>query len=503
MPSCEVVVIGGGPNGLACAARLARGGAAVTVLEAEGAPGGGARTAEFAPGHRVSALAHLLHPLDPRLAEAMAPADHGLDTGPPLATVVLGPAPLRLEADGRVEGLEPDEAARWDELRARLARYAAALAPLRRTTPPRPVRGAALWPLARAGLSLRRMGRADFREFLRLALINVADAVEDDLRDERLRALLAFDATLGAWLGPRSPGSLMLHLNRLAMGPAALPRGGMGAVAAALARGAEAAGARVRTGARVAAVDVSGDRAAGVRLASGEALRADAVVSAICPRATLEGLVGPRHLDTGTLRQVRGIRARGAAAKLHLALTGAPDFGADLAARLVIAPSVEAVEAAWNSVKYGEVPERPVMEAVCLTAHDPALAPPGHHVLSCVVQFAPHDPPDRDAARDAMLEAALRVLEEHAPGLRALIAHAEILMPYDIAARFGLAGGSWHHGDLAVEQMLFLRPFHGAAQYETPLPGLWLAGAGSHPGGGVTGTAGWNAAERMLAEGAA
>jgi phytoene dehydrogenase-like protein len=213
---------------------------------------------------------------------------------------------------------------------------------------------------------------------------------------------------------------------------------------------------------------------------------------------TFQTLVGPRHLDAGFYERTGFIRSRGAAAKLNLALTGAPDLG-DLRRRFVIAPSMNAVENAFNPVKYGEVPKAPVMEFVLPSAFDAGLAPAGHHVLSAIVQFAPHAPKaGLEAARGEMLENTLAVLEENVPGLRGLIAHAELLMPQDIEARFGMVGGNWHHGELAVEQMLFLRPLREAAQYETPLPGLYLAGAGSHPGGGITGAAGWNAAGRVL-----
>ena len=192
-------------------------------------------------------------------------------------------------------------------------------------------------------------------------------------------------------------------------------------------------------------------------------------------------------------------------AGLVLALTSLPDFrGADLMARLVIAPSSNAVESAFNPVKYGEVPGAPVMEILISSLHDPALAPPGHHVLSAIVQYAPHAPKLGEAtARAQMLEACLAQLETYAPGIRTRVAHAELLMPYDIAARFGMQGGNWHHGELSVEQMLFLRPLAELAQYRTPIDGLWLAGAGSHPGGGISGAAGWNAAEALLKAGKA
>jgi len=497
----DAIVIGGGTNGLACATRLAQSGRKVTLLESADHIGGGAVTTEFAPGYRVSGLAHILHMLDPRVARGMALDKHGLTLiASNLSTTLLGNDPLVMTGQ-RVSGLSSTDQQAWDALSTKLTRFANALAPFRQMTPPRPARGVGndLAKLARLGLNLRRMGQTDFREFLRMILINVADVLEDDLTDDRLMGLLAFDTMLGAWLGPRSPNSLILLLNRLSGGALTLPRGGMGAVADAMAQSAQAAGVNIRTNANVARIEITTDRATGVALTNGETLTAGLIVSAINPRTTFENLVGPRGFDTGLLRQSRNIRSRGGAAKLHLALTGTPDFrGADLKSRLVIAPSVNAVENAFNPVKYNEVPAHPVMEIILPSAHEPGMAPQGHHSLSAVVQFAPHAPADPDRARSTMLANILTTLEDHAPGIGALIARSELLMPYDIAARYGMQGGNWHHGELAVEQMLFLRPFAGVSQYETPLPGLWLAGAGAHPGGGISGASGWNAAERII-----
>jgi phytoene dehydrogenase-like protein len=358
--------------------------------------------------------------------------------------------------------------------------------------------------LAMIGLKARAMGAADIRELGRILLTNVHDLLDDELSDPRLKGALAFDATLGGWLGPRSPNSVLPWLVRLSgrtagvQGALGLPKGGMAALGTAMARAVEAQGVTLRCGARAARIIVEGERVAGVMLADGEEVRAPCVVSAIAPKTTLLSLVGPRHLDAGLTTSARHLKARGAAAKLTLALRALPDFrGADPKDRLVIAGSEHDVERAFNPVKYGRVPERPTMEIVIPTAHE--AAKDGLHRLSAIVQFAPHAPADRDAARAGMLAACMAELEAHAPGIGGLVETAELLMPHDIEDRYGLPGGQWHAGELSVEQMLFLRPLPGIAQYRGPVPGLWLASAGCHPGGGISGTPGWNAALAMEA----
>lgn len=482
------LIIGGGTNGLACAFRLAKAGHQVTVLERSEAPGA------------TAALAHLAPAPDARLAAAMDLSRHGLAwAAREIATTVLSPdgAHRRVQG-GRADG--PDAAA-WSTLHARLSRFAAALAPFRQMTPPR-LKGPNEWGrLAKLALGLRRMGKTDFREFLRVILTNAADVAEDELSDPLLQGLLSFDATLGAFAGPRSPNTLILYLNRLSLGPMGYPRGGPVAVAQAMVRAVEASGVTIRTGARVARIDTADHRASGVTLTTGESLTADLIVSAIGPRTTFRRLIAPAALDAGFRTRAGQIRGRGTTAKLTLTLRGLPDFrGADPATRLVIAPSVDAVETAWNPAKYNEVPARPVMEITLPTVLDPTGGP--RYTLSALIQSAPPAPADPEAARTALLANALAVLEDHAPGLNALVEHADLLLPGDIADQYGLDGGQWHQAELSVEQMLFLRPTPETARYATPLPGLWLAGAGSHPGGWITGTPGWNAAEAILKGGA-
>ncbi len=518
MRSFDVLVIGAGTNGLAAAARLAKAGRRVAVVEQATHIGGGAITSEFAPGYRVSSVAHLLYAFDVRVERELELERHGLVLAAAnLPTVALAPSGKHLVLDGCYgEAVSPPldraEATAWQELRRKILRFAAVLGPFKETIPPRLGSTARndMLGLARLGLGIRKLGRSQMREFLRLLLINVADLLNDELSDERLKGLLAFDAVLGSHLGPRSPNSLLLLYYRLAGGACgkqaaiALPKGGMGAVADAMGKALISHGGELRTGARVASIVVTGDRAAGVMLANGEEIGAHTVVSAINPRTTFLDLVGPRHLDTGFVRRVKSIRTRGYAAKLHLALTAMPKFRglapAEHGARLVIAPTINDVEEAYNPAKYGELSASPVMEIVIPSLADPGLAPAGRHVLSAIVQYVPHNLNDgREQGRRRLLEAALQVLESYAPGIGALMTASELITPQDLEERFGFVGGNWHHGELAVERMFFLRPVIGAAQYDTPLPGLYLCGAGSHPGGGVSGAAGWNAAGRILA----
>ncbi|MGL6211684.1 MAG: phytoene desaturase family protein [Paracoccaceae bacterium] len=498
MPSFDTIVIGAGPNGLAAAHRLATKGARVLVVESTPIPGGGAT------------LSHLSYNLDPRVEQAMELSRHGLTWAEAdLTTTALSRDGQHLRLEGPVGALltgdvsDADRAA-WASLRERLLRFAGVLSPLNHLTPPRIAKGVSnpLGQLTMIGLKARMMGAAEFRELGRILLTNVHDLLDDELTSPLLKGALAFDATLGGWLGPRSPNSVLPWLVRLSgqtagkQGALGLPKGGMAALGAAMAKAATAQGVILRCNARVERIIVEGERARGVILAGGETISADRVVSAIAPKTTLLSLIGPRHLDAGLTTRARILKARGGAAKLHLTLRSAPDFrGATLTDRLLIAGSEHDVERSFNPVKYGRVPDRPGMEIMIPTAHEPRQD--GKHDLSAIAQFAPHAPPDRDAARKAMLAACLTQLETHAPGIGALIEQADLLMPYDIEDRFGLPGGQWHAGELSVEQMLFLRPLPGIAQYKGPISGFWLASAGCHPGGGISGSAGWNAALAM------
>ncbi|HEV7254925.1 MAG TPA: NAD(P)/FAD-dependent oxidoreductase [Mesorhizobium sp.] len=515
----DAVVIGAGHNGLVAASVLAKAGRKVVLVEAEAEPGGAARGETFAEGFRSPGLAHVLNRLHPEVIAALDLKSHGLAFGEPAPTAVLdrdnGPLILHGGYGEEVEGLSAGEAAAWGELRARLFRQAGVLKPFLVRNPP------ALGRLSHGDkaflgsvlLSLRRLGREEMREFLRMVLMNVHDVAEEHLSDDRLKGLLAFDATLGVHLGPRSPTSLLGLYYRLAgeaagaPGGQVVPRGGMGAVIAALVRSAESAGVALRTKAEVRRILVGDGAASGVALADGTELRTGLVLSAINPKTTFFELVGAPHLDIGFMRKVGNIRMNGAAAKLHLALDGIPAFAGlgeeHLRGRIVIAPSSDGVERAYNPSKYGDFSREPVVEVTLPGLADPALAPQGGAVLSAVVQFVPYRLRGgwTEARKAELLEASLALLERHAPGLRRLVRAAELLTPADIERRYHMPGGHWHHGELQADAMLFSRPVAGSSGYGTPVEGLYLCGAGAHPGGGISGLPGLNAARAAIRDG--
>ena len=517
MTSFDVIVIGGGHNGLVAATTLAKAGRKVLVLEAASEVGGAARTEEFFPGFRVSSVAHVLNRLHPDVVKALELEKHGLsfESREGMPSVALSstddPLILRGAYGEKLVGAAASEATAWSILRAQLFRYAGILKPFLARRPP-DLGGMSLSEtsaLAMAGLSLKRLGKEDMRDFLRMLLMNVADVLDEHLEDDRLKGLLAFDAVLGSHLGPRSPTSLLGLYYRLAgevggvPGAQLLPKGGMGAIVSAIAASASAAGVVVRPKAEVAKILIEKGRAVGVVLENAEEIRARTIVSAINPSTTFN-LVGARELDTGFVRKVKNIRMLGDAAKLHLALDRPPEFlgvrAEDHRGRLVIAASIDHVERAFNPSKYGRFSPEPVLEIVLPSLADPSLAPDGACILSAVVQYAPYGLKDSwEAGKPKFLKAIMAQLEAHAPGIGKAVRHAELLTPLDIEQRYRMPGGHWHHGELQADQMLMSRPVSGAAGYGTPIDGLYLCGAGSHPGGGVSGVPGLNAARHIIA----
>ena len=513
----DAIIIGGGHNGLVCAAYLGRAGRKVLVVEAAETIGGAAGNAEFHPGFTVSAGAHLLHGLNPKVISDLGLEGHGLAlANKDMTTVALdrGGRHMVLSEAASIAAHSTADAEALPGFRRRMIRLAGALRPFLTQVPPRLTLDAG-WSnrldLMKLGWALKKLGRDDMREFLRIIAMNVYDLLDEYFESDLLKGALSLDAVLGTRLGPRSPHSVFTYLYRLmgetagAPGAVGLPRGGMGAVSGAIAAAAKAAGVEIRTGAPVARIVMENDRATGVVLESGETIGAGCVVSNADPKTTFLTLLGTEYLDTGFVRRISHIPMRGTAAKLHLALDGLPAFtgleGAALGGRLLVAPDPMYVETAFNSTKYKEHSPAPVMEITIPTLHDPSLAPDGKHVLSAVVQYAPYDIAGGwDGARDGFAELTLDTVTTYAPDIRQHVLASQLVTPLDLERTHRMAGGHWHHGDLVLDRFMMLRPVPLYARYATPVAGLFLCGAGAHPGGGVIGAAGHNAARQILAE---
>ncbi|MDX1498331.1 MAG: NAD(P)/FAD-dependent oxidoreductase [Woeseiaceae bacterium] len=512
MDRYDSIIIGAGHNGLVCAARLAGAGQRVLLLEAAARPGGFAAARDF---HGLPAsVAHTIGHFPRHVARELDLAAHGFDL--PAATLPLvglgrDRDPVVVDDNG-VSGAAPGDDAAWRLLDRRLARFAAALSPFWFRAMPR-IGARSLGDrltFLRLGLRLRRLGRDELHEFLRIAALPVRDLLDEVLDDALLKAVLAWDGLIGGKLAPRSPnGAVLTLLYRRAGNPSgrhALPPGGCAGLAAALVAAAEQRGAVIRCDARVRRVMIdaggTGLAATGVELADGELIAADTIVSSADPRTTFVDLVGVRHLDIGFTNRIRRLRCDGFVAKLHLALDGPPVFEGveSAAARLIVAPDMDALEFAYDDAKYGHCPEDPVMEIVVPTVADPSLAQGDRHLLSAHVMYVPRHRKGgwTAAARDALADRVVDVIARHAPAIRGQIVGRELLTPADLEAACGATGGHWHHTEFAIDQLLMMRPTYEAARYRTPIPGLWLCGAGTHPGGDLTGAAGYNAATEII-----
>ena len=503
----DAIVVGGGHNGLVCSALLAQSGKQVLVLEANDQVGGAAVTREFADGYSVSACAHLLYQLQPGVRKDLKLSPKVVSDD--MSTIVLDDNCDHVRIKGNsVSGVSDSDADSYRKFRKRMTRYSDLLRTYLNKTPPRlgTKHSKDLMALAQLGFDIRRLGKTEMQEFLRLIGMNIHDEVNERFDSPLLKGALSLDAVLGTHLGPRSPNTIMTYLYRLAgdHGRLASPEGGMSGISEELARVARDSGVTIRTGMTVSRIVIDNGRVAGVETSSGERFDSMTVVSNADPKRTIMDLVGARHVETGFTRRVHHLRMRGNAAKLHLALDGLPTFEGfskkDYAERIVIAPDEHYVERAFNPAKYGASSPEPVLEITFPSFRDTTLAPTGKHVMSAIVQYAPYDLKGgwSDAARQEFEAASIRAIERFAPDIAQRITASELLTPADIEREFHITGGHWHHGELTLDQFWFVRPVCGAAQYRMPVDGLYLCGAGAHPGGGVSGAAGRNAARSIL-----
>lgn len=513
MSNFDTLVIGAGHNGLICATHLAQAGRKVAVLEANSAPGGLAADREFHPGFHAS-VAHSFYALPSKIVQDLKLAKYGFKIpAEPLPTTALGgETPVTFTGDS-ISGVSDADAQAYTKYRRQLETFSAALAPFWAKTMPgiggNSIRD--LFTFAQMGLKLRLLGKDDMLEFLRVASLPMRDLVDEHFDNDPLKAALCWDGLVGSKLAPRSPNQAVLTLlNRTAgahAGMHSLPSSGVESFVQALQGAAQAHGVDVRCNAPVERVVIEGDengqRCTGVQLASGEVIKASTVVSSADPRSTFFKLVGAPHLEIEFGNRIRRLRCDGYVGKLHLALNGLPEFtGVSRPdGRMIIAANMDAIEFAFDDAKYGDCSEHPVMEVLIPSLTNNKLAPPGQHVLSAQVMYLPAKRKGgwSENAKAEMTTKLMAILEKHAPGIGELTLHAELLTPVDLEQEYGLTNGAWHHAEPAIDQLLMMRPTYEAAQYQTPINGLYLCGAGSHPGGDLTGNPGRNAAREILA----
>ncbi|MCH7823858.1 MAG: NAD(P)/FAD-dependent oxidoreductase [Acidobacteria bacterium] len=528
----DAVVIGAGHNGLVCAAYLARAGKSVLVLERRHLVGGATVTEEVFPGFKFSVCSYVVSLMRPRIISELDLPRFGFELLPLDGT--LSPTP-----DG-------DYLMRWhdaEETRRELARFSTADAeayeqfgklmyhlamtvrPMLSATPPDPssLAPANLAALASVGKTFGR--NADhLYDLAKLMTMSSADFVEEWFESEPLLGSLSASGIIGTFLGPRSPGSAYVMLHHY-MGEIdgqfrawGLPRGGMGAVAESIAGAARSFGAEIRTAAPIERILVENGTARGVVLEGGEEVRADTVVSSLDPKRTFLGLVGAEHLDDEFVSAIKRYKIRGSSGKVNLALDALPrptclegiehktGFPAEsyLRGAISISPDIDYLERAYRDAKYGRFSRRPYMDIVLPTLADPSMAPPGKHVMSIFVQYAPYELAEGtwEQQREAFGDTVIDTLADYIPNLKDIILHRQVITPWDLEQKFGLTQGNIFHGELSLEQLFFLRPVAGWADYRTPLKKMYQCGSGTHPGGGVMGAPGRLAAQKILAEGA-
>ncbi len=519
----DVLIAGGGHNGLVAAAYLARAGRRVLVVEKRDVLGGCAVTEEVWPGYRVSTAAYLTSLLQDRIVRDLELERFGyrVDAKDP---AFFSPFPdgrhLFMWQDRRrmideIAKFSHRDSARYPDYENHIERLSRIAEAVLLITPPQiPPRSTGdFLDHLKFAARLYRFGRSDLAPLVKIFTMSAADFLDDWFESEELKVTLATDGVIGANGGPRSQGTAYILLHHCMGGLAGkrglwgFVRGGMGAVSEAIAASARSRGAEIRTAAAVERILIRDGRATGVVLENGEEIEARVVASNLDPKRTFLGLVGAQHLPPDFTEAIRRYRCEGTSLKINIALCGLPEFralpgapGPQHRATMHICPSIEYVERAWDDAKYGRPSERPLLELTIPTMYDPSLAPPGKHILGVFLQYAPYTLRGADwgALREPYAQHVIDLIAEYAPNIRSLIEHIDVLTPLDLERRFGLTGGNIFHGEMSLDQMFSMRPVAGWARYRTPIRGLYLCGSGTHPGGGVIGACGYNAAREML-----
>ncbi|HME05582.1 MAG TPA: NAD(P)/FAD-dependent oxidoreductase [Bryobacteraceae bacterium] len=523
MKNFDVAIVGGGHNGLVAAAYLARAGRSVLVLEEREMVGGCAVTEEVWPGYQVSTAAYLTSLLQERIIHDLDLPRFGyrVDAKDP---AFFSPFPdhryLFMYQDGaktlaEIAKFSRHDAAIFPAYEKHLEKISEVVESLLLTTPPEfPPRGVGdlIDYLKLAGKFIGLSAR-DMVGLVKIFTKSAADLLDEWFESDEVKVTLATDGVIGANGGPRSPGTAYILLHHV-MGSVGgkrglwgFVRGGMGAVSNAIADSARSAGAQIRTNAGVVKILLRDGRASGVALRDGEEIHASIVASNLTPHLTFLHLLDPRQLPTDLVASIGGYRSEGTSCKINLALNGLPNFralpgapGPQHRATMHICPNMDYVEHAWDDAKYGRPSQSPLLELTVPTMYDASLAPAGKHIMGIFLQYAPYTLRESnwDEQREPFANRVIELVEEYAPGFRSLIEHMQVLTPLDLERRFGLTGGNIFHGEMSLDQMFVMRPVPGCARYRTPVPGLYLCGSGTHPGGGVMGAPGYNAAREML-----
>lgn len=519
----DVIVIGGGHNGLIAAGLLAKQGNKVLLLERHDIVGGMAITREFAPGFKAPTLSHAIGPLSPHVLRALKALKFDkagvqmITPDPAMTTLGNNGEVVSFHRDPvftaeSINRLSPNDAGRWREFSDTMQRLSTVFRELNRHAAPSldDASRSDMWHLFNTGRRARSLGKKNLSRLLRYVPMAVADITGEWFSHDLVEAAVASRAVFGHFAGPWSAGTGAMLMQRLAddpmpVGSGITVAGGPGALTAALASVAEKAGATIRTNARVARVRTTNGHATGVVLDTGEEIASRSVLAAIDPKLLFQTMLDPTDIPPVFQQRVRNIRSRGVTAKINLALSERPVFTAlhgddiTLRGRLLVAPSIDYLERAFDAAKYGTLPERPWLEVSVPTVVDGSLAPEGQHVMSIVVHTMPPTLRETtwDEQRDGLYRATLDALAAHAPALEASIIEREILTPADIATGWGNTAGHIYHGEQTIDQWWAMRPLLGWAAGTTPIERLFVTGAGTHGGGGVTGGPGVHAARTV------